>query len=162
MMAVLLLAISGATVEYTQPSLESRCGNDPQAIESVSGSEQDCIRLRSHRAGRKPRTPFAGHQLLRLERLYAARPYLPPGRAERAWLASSLAVTEFQLKIWFQNRRAKSRRLFESSTILAELQSTASAFVTSSAVVDAVDNDARMSRKPVRFPDTEDNRAVFR
>ncbi|XP_063681546.1 homeobox protein H40-like [Bolinopsis microptera] len=77
-------------------------------------SQWDGQKTKESRKERRPRTVFTGSQLLALESVYQSQRLLC--RCERARLAGALALTPAQVKVWFQNRRTKSRRDISSQT----------------------------------------------
>jgi len=58
---------------------------------------------------KKSRTVFSRRQVLELEATFAASRYL--SSVDRCRLAAALHLSETQVKIWFQNRRNKWKRL---------------------------------------------------
>ncbi|XP_012735918.2 NK3 homeobox 3 [Fundulus heteroclitus] len=71
-------------------------------------------------AKRRSRAAFSHAQVHELERRFSAQRYL--SGPERADLACALKLTETQVKIWFQNRRYKTKRR-QLATGLAALSS---------------------------------------
>jgi len=55
------------------------------------------------------RTAFSPTQLLKLEHAFESNQYVVG--AERKTLAQQLSLTETQVKVWFQNRRTKHKRM---------------------------------------------------
>ncbi|GAB6031419.1 WD repeat-containing protein 34 [Chamberlinius hualienensis] len=65
--------------------------------------------LLPYRKPKRIRTAFSPSQLLKLEHAFEKNHYVVG--AERKHLAQNLSLTETQVKVWFQNRRTKHKRL---------------------------------------------------
>uniref|UniRef100_A0AC35TXX2 Homeobox domain-containing protein n=1 Tax=Rhabditophanes sp. KR3021 TaxID=114890 RepID=A0AC35TXX2_9BILA len=97
----------------------------PGPIQSNYGSEineaEDTkIHLRTQQSRRKPRVLFTHTQVLRLEERFKQQKYV--NSTEREDLAKCLGLTPTQIKIWFQNRRYKSKRVDQDQALMLTSQ----------------------------------------
>nr|AXP83334.1 distalless early [Parhyale hawaiensis] len=68
---------------------------------------------------RKPRTIYSSLQLQQLNKMFQRTQYL--ALPERAELAAKLGLTQTQVKIWFQNKRSKFKKIYKTQGAGAQL-----------------------------------------
>ncbi|KAL1284621.1 Homeobox protein Dlx1a [Trichinella pseudospiralis] len=99
----------GAFLNYPNAS-------SPPVEESTKIIEGGEVRLNGKgKKIRKPRTIYSSLQLQALNKRFQRTQYL--ALPERAELAASLGLTQTQVKIWFQNRRSKYKKMMKSQPL---------------------------------------------
>ncbi|XP_069832549.1 homeobox protein Nkx-3.2 [Dendropsophus ebraccatus] len=91
-------------------------GSDPSPPDEDPKCDQLLLEAPKQRKKRS-RAAFSHAQVFELERRFNHQRYL--SGPERADLAASLKLTETQVKIWFQNRRYKTKRRQMAADLLA-------------------------------------------
>ncbi|KAL4656644.1 homeobox protein Dlx2a-like [Arapaima gigas] len=108
----------GASYSGPFPPYGSSASPTPADAEKEEGETEIRIVNGKPKKVRKPRTIYSSFQLAALQRRFQKTQYL--ALPERAELAASLGLTQTQVKIWFQNRRSKFKKLWKNGEIPPE------------------------------------------
>jgi homeobox protein engrailed len=87
---------------------------------------------------KRPRTAFSSEQLARLKHEFDTNRYLNEERRKN--LADELGLNENQIKIWFQNKRAKIKKSTGQKGELAQMLAAQGLYNHSTVPVDEDDN----------------------
>jgi len=103
-----------------------------------SGPRSRKIKKDASHDDKRPRTAFSSEQLNRLRHEFETNRYLTEER--RASLSLELGLNENQIKIWFQNKRAKLKKASGSKGELAQMLAAQGLYNHSTIPVDEDDN----------------------
>ena len=112
-----ILALSSSnssSCNESEPKLNAAYCDNEDNDEHVYDSDDDSNMSNSKR----PRTAFTGSQLNRLKNEFEKCKYLTGEK--RQFLAGELKLNESQIKIWFQNKRAKIKKSSGTKNHLAQ------------------------------------------
>ncbi|XP_071390289.1 homeobox protein Nkx-3.1 [Centroberyx affinis] len=111
--------------EECEESSEQLCpqetvfGAQKESLDTSYPSTSESSSFTSTGKQKRSRAAFTHLQVLELEKKFNHQKYL--SAPERAHLASSLRLTETQVKIWFQNRRYKTKRRQQTSELCKDM-----------------------------------------
>ncbi|XP_078080471.1 NK3 homeobox 3 [Mustelus asterias] len=111
-------AWENSAAKFDKDSDRQAATDDEEKLDKLAASEQP------GKSGKKrSRAAFSHAQVFELERRFNHQRYL--SGPERADLAAALKLTETQVKIWFQNRRYKTKKRQMAAELVASSAPTA-------------------------------------